>query len=65
MKRTLPNDLVSTSEAQKLLGVSRPTMSRLLKEGTIRHFPNPLDRREKLVSKAEVLSLIPPRAEAA
>jgi excisionase family DNA binding protein len=65
MKQAVPNDLVSTSEAQKLLGVSRPTMSRLLKEGVIQHFPNPLDRREKLVSKAEVLALIPPRAEAA
>jgi hypothetical protein len=40
-------------------------MAHLIREGTLRHFPNPLDRREKLVSKAEVLSLKPPRAEAA
>lgn len=60
-----PTDLISTSEAQKLLGVSRPTMSRLLKDGVIRHFPNPIDKRVKLVSRAEVLALIPPRVRAA
>jgi hypothetical protein len=40
-------------------------MAQLIKEGTLRHFPNPLDRREKLVSKGEVLALKPPRAVAA
>jgi len=65
MKQAIPTDLISTAEAQKLLGVSRPTMSRLLKEGVIRYFPNPIDRRVKLVSKAEVLALLPRRAEAA
>jgi predicted DNA-binding transcriptional regulator AlpA len=65
MKRTMPNDLISTTEAQHLLGVSRPKMGRLLKEGVIRHFPNPIDKRVKLVSKSEVLALIPPRVRAA
>jgi excisionase family DNA binding protein len=65
MKQAIPTDLISTSEAQKLLGVSRPTMSRLLREGVIRYFPNPIDRRVKFVSKAEVLALLPRRAEAA
>jgi predicted DNA-binding transcriptional regulator AlpA len=65
MKQAIPTDLISTSEAQKLLGVSRPTMSRLLKEGVIRFFPNPIDRRVKFVSKAEVLAILPRRAEAA
>ena len=60
-----PVDLITASEARKLLGVSAVKMARLIKEGTLRHFPNQLDRREKLVSKAEVLSLKPPRAEAA
>jgi hypothetical protein len=40
-------------------------MAQLIKEGSLRHFTNQLDRREKLVSKAEVLSLKPRRAEAA
>lgn len=65
MKIATPTDLISTSEAQRLLGVSRPTMSRILKEGMLRHFPNPIDRRVKLVSRAEVLALMPPRVKAA
>ncbi|MDQ3258670.1 MAG: helix-turn-helix domain-containing protein [Acidobacteriota bacterium] len=65
MKHTMPIDLISTFEAQQLLGVSRPKMSRLLKEGQIRHFPNPIDKRVKLVSRAEVLALKPPRLKAA
>jgi len=40
-------------------------MTRLLAEGTRRYFPDPLDYRKKLVSKAAVLSLRMPRAEAA
>jgi hypothetical protein len=40
-------------------------MAAMLKEGTIRHFANPLDKRQKLVSRAEVLALLPKRAEAA
>jgi hypothetical protein len=60
-----PVDLITASEARKLLGVSAVKMAQLIKEGTLRHFPNQLDRREKLVSKAEVLLLKPRRAEAA
>lgn len=65
METSTPIDLISTSEAQKLLGVSRPTMSKLLKDEVIRHFANPIDKRVKLVSRAEVLALIPPRVKAA
>ncbi len=65
MKQMKPSDLISTFEAQQLLGVSRPKMSRLIKEGQVRHFPNPIDKRVKLVSRAEVLALIPPRVRAA
>jgi predicted DNA-binding transcriptional regulator AlpA len=65
MKDSTPTDLISTTEAQHLLGISRPTMARLLKDQVIRHFPNPIDRRVKLVSKAEVEALKPKRAEAA
>jgi hypothetical protein len=37
-------------------------MTRLLAT-TLRHFPDPLDNRKKLVSRAEVLALKVPRAE--
>jgi hypothetical protein len=60
-----PNDLITASEARRLLGVSAVKMAQLIKDEILRHFPNPLDRREKLVSKAEVLALKPTRAEAA
>lgn len=65
MGKSQPADLITTSEARALLGVSAVKMAGLIKEGTIRHFPDPLDKRVKLVSKAEVLSLKPRRAAAA
>ena len=60
-----PQDLITATEAREILGVSRFKMSKLLGEGTLRYFPDPLDERKKLVSKSEVLALIAPRAEAA
>lgn len=60
-----PIDLITTSEARKILGVSAVKMAQLIKEGVVRHFPNPLDKRVKFVSKAEVEALKPRRAEAA
>lgn len=61
---TTPADLITINEAREILGVSRPTMAKIVKKH-LRHFPNPIDGREKLVSKAEVLALVPRRAEAA
>ena len=60
-----PNDLITAGEARRLLGISTLKMTSLLKEGRLRHFPDPLDNRKKLVSRAEVLALRMPRAEAA
>jgi hypothetical protein len=65
MLDTKPVDLITVTEARALLGVSHTKMTQILKKGVVRHFANPLDGREKLVSKAEVLALIPKRAEAA
>jgi hypothetical protein len=58
-----PNDLITASEARKLLGVSEKKMAQLMK--SLRHYINPLDKRQRLVSKAAVLKLREPRAEAA
>ncbi len=52
-----PTDLIPAAEARRLLGVSTVKMSQLLKDGFIRHFPDPLDKRVKLVSRAELLNL--------
>jgi hypothetical protein len=60
-----PDDLIKTKDARKILGISPLKMSKLLKKGTIRHFPDPLDERVKLVSKSEVLGLMYKRSEAA
>ena len=59
MDNAQPSDLITTSEARKLLGVSQAKMAQLLKQGYLRFYDNPLDRRMKLVSEADVVSLIP------
>lgn len=61
----IPRDLIPSTEARKLLGISPFKMSKLIKEGTLETYPDPLDARVKLVSKSQALSLIQPRAEAA
>jgi hypothetical protein len=61
----MPSDLITATAARKLLGVSPLKMTKLLSQGVVRHFPDPLDERKKLVSKSEVLALRVPKAEAA
>ena len=65
MNTKKPNDLIAASEAQRLLGVSHAKMAKLIREGTLRHFPDLLDRRVKLVSRSEVLALKPNRVDKA
>lgn len=60
-----PYDLIAVTEARKLLGVSHSKMSRIVKEGQLRHFPDPLDKRVKLVSRSEALALKPNRVDKA
>lgn len=55
--RDKPDDLITLSEAAKLLGVSRPKMSRLVSSGKLDTFGDPLDERAKLVSRQDVLAL--------
>ena len=65
MLENRPTDLIPVSEARRLLGVSPAKMSQLIREQVIRHFPNPLDKRVKLISKGELLALKPARADQA
>lgn len=65
MSENSPKDLIKASDARHLIGVSHAKMSQLIKEGVIRHFTNPLDKRVKLVSKSEVVALTPKLSEAA
>jgi predicted DNA-binding transcriptional regulator AlpA len=57
MQNDKPDDLIRVAEARKLLGVSRIKIAELIRDGYIRHFPYPLDKRVKLVSRSEVLAL--------
>ncbi len=57
MQENRPADLIKVAEARKLLGVSRIKIAELIRDGHIRHFPYPIDKRVKLVSQAEVLAL--------
>jgi hypothetical protein len=65
VNKKLPDDLITTAEARDLLNVSTVKMAQLLRDGTLRYFTSPLDRRVKFVSRAEVVALKPARSEAA
>lgn len=65
MQHDTPTDLMPVKDARALIGVSHTKMTQLIRDGVVRTYPNVLDRREKLVSKAEVIALRPYRAEAA
>jgi Helix-turn-helix domain len=65
MNQEQPKDLITLSEAARVLGVSRPKMSRLVATGKLVTYSDPLDDRAKLVSKSAVLALRVTRAEAA
>jgi hypothetical protein len=65
VKTDFPNDLIAVAEAQRLLGVSHAKIAQLIRDGVLRYFPNPLDKRVKLVSQTEVLSLKPNRVDKA
>lgn len=53
-----PSDLITLTEAAQLLGVSRPTMGRLVSRVPLQTYPDPLDARAKLVRRADVRKLI-------
>ncbi len=55
--------LITVGEARERLGVSNHTIARLVRDGALKTYPNPLDRRQKLVDAAEVERLRPPLEE--
>ena len=60
-----PTDLIRVAEARRLLGVSPAKMAQLIRARVLRHFPDPLDARVKLVSKSAVRELLRRRGKAA
>ena len=49
--------LITVGDARERLGVSNHTIARLIREGHLTTYDNPLDRRQKLVDEAEVEAL--------
>jgi DNA-binding MarR family transcriptional regulator len=55
----LPSDLINLTEAARVLGMSRPAVSRLVNERKLlKTYLDPLDSRAKLVSRADVRALL-------
>lgn len=52
-----PKDLITATEARKLLGVSTYKLSKILESGDLDTYENTLDRRVKLVSRSQVEKL--------
>jgi hypothetical protein len=65
MQEQRPDDLIKVTAARKLLGVSPMKMAQLIKDGFLRTFDNPLDRRVKLISRADVEALLGMKEKAA
>ncbi len=65
MQEQRPDDLIKVTAARKLLGVSPMKMAQLIKDGFLRTFDNPLDRRVKLISRADVEVLLGMKEKAA
>jgi hypothetical protein len=51
------SEYISVAEAREILGVSPTRMAEMLKRGELSSEPNPVDRRGKLIKRADVLVL--------
>ena len=48
---------ITTTEATRFLNISSRTMARLIREGRIKTYEHPLDRRKKLVRRNDIVDL--------
>jgi hypothetical protein len=65
LKAVIANDseLVNVAEARRILGISANKMSALIGSGTLPYEQDPLDRRVKLVKRADVENLMRKRTQ--
>ena len=65
-KAVMPQDteLITVTEARKILGISANKMSALISSGTLPYEQDPLDHRVKLVRRADVEGLMRNRSHA-
>ena len=54
-------ELITLREARERLGISRVTMTKLVKAGRFTIYENPLDAREKLVDATEIAEFARPK----
>lgn len=57
-------DFYTMTEARKLLRIGKNKMWRLVNGGTLEVIPNPLDKRNKLVRRADIDKLLQYRKKA-
>jgi hypothetical protein len=62
-KTVIPHDseLITVTEARRILGISANKMSALIGSGTLPYEQDPLDRRVKLVRRVDVEGLMSKR----
>lgn len=51
------DQFLSMAEARELLGVSKPTMWRMVRDGRLTAYGTPADRRRRFVRRADVEAL--------
>lgn len=56
-----PKDLITATEAHRLIETSPNKIAELIRKGLLKTYRSPLDRRKKLVSRAELLALKEPK----
>ena len=52
---------ITTRKAQELLGISKGKMTDMIERGEIKTYPDPLDKRVKLIKKADVEAILQAR----
>lgn len=57
----MQSDYLGLREAAELMGVSRFTIWRLIRDGQLPAYQSQVDRRQKLVRRSDVESLMQPR----
>jgi excisionase family DNA binding protein len=55
------DDFVTISEAARIAGVPRSTIYRRIAEGALRTYTSPLNRRVRLVKRADLATLMTPK----
>jgi len=65
-KTVMPQDteLITVTEARKILGISANKMSALISSGTLPYEQDPLDHRVKLIRRTDVEGLMRNRSHA-